>query len=127
MLSFGQKIRWTLRLLLFRKVRIHIHLPVEANTRSGRWVRFDSKLHDQTVAEIENYLAERFQGLSFDVWVKRNTGGIWAGVSEENIIVFIDLRARLQDIEWFFKMEKEVWRERFDQQLIYVAIHPLWN
>jgi len=90
-------------------------------------VRFDSKLHDQTVSEIEDYLEERFQGLSFDVWVKKNTGGIWEGVSEENIIVFVDLKAKIRDIEWFFKMEKEVWRARFDQQLIYVSIPPLWT
>lgn len=79
------------------------------------------------MSEIEDYLEERFQGLSFDVWVKKNTGGIWEGVSEENIIVFVDLKAKIRDIEWFFKMEKEVWRARFDQQLIYVAIHPLWT
>jgi len=103
-----------------------VHLPVEGRDRDKEWREFSSDMHDSVIAEIESYLDDRFQGTTYEFYWK-SSRGTWRGESEKNQVFYIDLQSRVQDIEWFFRM-KEVWcdKARFNQEVIYVAIHPIW-
>lgn len=121
-----ERLAWTLRLLFFPTGRIHLHLPVKGKDRDGSLREFSFDLHDKTLNEIEVYLADRFKGATFEIWRRSRSGGIWQGEKEKNLVFYIDLRLRVRDLEWFFEMRNDAWRKRFNQELIYLAIHPIW-
>jgi hypothetical protein len=104
-------------------------MPLKGFDREDRWRDFilentSLPLHWNTIKEISTYLGDRFQGASFDFWQK-NSGGIFEGNTEENWLIFIDLKLSLRDIKWFF-LKKIDLKDRFDQKSIYVTIYPIW-
>jgi hypothetical protein len=108
-------------------VRLYLHLPAQGYDHDNGWQRFSRAQHMSVVKEIELHLGEdRFQGISYEVHAKPS-GGIWQGKREKNTVLYLDLRANIRDIEWCFKM-KDVWgsKERFNQDVIYVSVHPIW-
>lgn len=121
-----ERIRWIVLLYLAPKVRVYIHLPFHAYTRSNVWTDFNPKLHDETISDIEEYLLSRFPGISYEVWRRADSGGRWHDLEEDNMILYTDLKLTMRDILWFHRMRETIWKERFDQEVIYIAIHPIW-
>ncbi len=104
-------------------------MPLKGFDREDRWRDFLNEdprlpLHWDTIKEISAYLGDRFQGASLDFWQK-NSGGIFEGKTEENWVIFIDLKLGLSDVKWF-STEKVKWKDRFEQKSIYLTVHPIW-
>src|SRR6266849_2746966 len=89
-LPFKEKVKWAVRLLIFPKMRVSIHLPVVAGTRAGDWVEFPRALHDLTIVEIEQYLQDRFTGVTSEIFIRQRSEGIWRGLREKNLVIFTD-------------------------------------
>ena len=80
--NYREKSAWRARLRLFPTVRIHLHLPKKGFDRDRNWRRFKGVEHQLVVSEIESYLRDRLQGLSYEVHSKKS-GGIWRGDQEK--------------------------------------------
>jgi hypothetical protein len=126
-LTFRERLEWRFRLLVFPRMRVAVHLPVKAATRTRGWVEFTPDLHDLSIEEIAQYLGDRFGGVTSEILVRHQSRGLWAGLKEENLVIYTDVDLQLADVEWFRKMRKTVWQERFDQYEIYGAIFPVWQ
>lgn len=126
-MKIRERLVWHLRLLLFPTVRVHVHIPVEGEDRDKNWRKFSPETRDAVVLEIETYLKDRFQGLTYEFYWK-SSRGTWRGKLEKNQVFYVDLEPRLYDIRWFLAM-KNLWRStsRFNQEVIYIAMHPIWT
>jgi len=126
-LNLAQRLVWRVRLFVFRTARLHLHLPYEGSDLDDKWRKFSGAAHRLVREEIKSYLGkDRYPGISFDIYWK-SSKGIWRDKEETNIVFYLDLDYRIRDIEWLFNM-KDVWgsRERFNQELMYIAFHPIW-
>lgn len=125
-MSFLHRLVWRVRLLIFPTARLALHLPSEGWDRDHQWREFSRSEHRVVRQEIENYLANRIGGMSFDV-LEKGGEGEWQGHAEKNTVFYLDLDFRLPEIEWFSRM-KNVWagKDRFNQDLIYITFHPIW-
>jgi hypothetical protein len=125
-MNLAQRFVWLVRLFVFPTARMHLHLPYEGSDRDDQWRKFSRDAHRVVREEIKSYLGDRYQGISFDIYSK-SSKGIWGDKMETNVVFYLDLDYRIRDIEWLFDM-KDVWgsRERFNQELMYIAFHPIW-
>lgn len=122
-----EQLKWCVRLFVFPNNRVAVHMPLLGFDRYGRWRDFVAEnqslpLHWHTLKEIGKYLGT--QGASLDFWQK-HSGGMFEGKTEENWVIWVDLKLRLSHVRWFPTKKKE-WKDSFDQKSIYITIHPLW-
>ena len=64
------------------------------------------------------------EGLSFEFVTRTRTFGEWKGVEDEHLLIRIDVKMRGSDSNWL-KQYKEVLKERFEQEEIYIAYYDV--
>jgi hypothetical protein len=126
-LNLAQRMIWGFRFLVFPTARMSLHLPSEGVDLDKNWRQFSRSEHRGVREEIEDYLKDRFGGITFEIYEKRSEGE-WQGKPEKNAVFYLDLDFSMRDIAWFFQMKDE-WgaRGRFNQELIYITLHPIWT
>ncbi len=64
------------------------------------------------------------EGLSFEFVTRTRTFGEWKGTEDEHLLIRIDAKMRVSDSNWL-KQYKEVLKERFEQEEIYIAYYEV--
>ncbi len=106
-----------------RRQRIEIFLPLQHNPdRRGKRQRISAELFRVTKNELMSHFAQ--EGLSFEFVTRTRTFGEWKGVEDEHLLIRIDVKMRASDSNWL-KQYKEVLKERFEQEEIYIAYYDV--
>ncbi len=102
------------------RVRFEIRLPIYYN--DGKEI--DTEQHEQTINEIyEKFGAFTFLTLTEGSWRNPETNESYR---EKMGGFFIDVdKEKLDDAIVFFKQHKEIWKERFKQQEIYIVHYEI--
>jgi len=110
-------------------VRLYIYLPLEYNPDPEHpdppRRPIPAALRDLVIAELEEYFGERFGGLTSELVIKRHVTGQWRGYEDTNRVFYMDLKLTLKDLRWLRTMRDTVWRQRFEQEAIYVVYHRI--
>lgn len=106
-----------------RRQRIEIFLPLLRNPdRREKRKRISAELFRVTKNELMSHFAQ--EGLSFEFVTRTRTFGEWKGIEDEHLLIRIDVKMRVSDSNWL-KQHKEVLKERFEQEEIYIAYYDV--
>ena len=123
-------------LLFFRsRVRLYVYLPLEYNPDPEHPERPRAPVPAEhrrlAIREIEEYLGDRFEGLNYELVVRRRVvRGLWRDqerriITDKMLLVHLDVDLSRRDFLWLKHLKDTVWAARFQQDKMYVIYHGI--